>query len=200
MGRTFVTSDLHIGHNREFVWQARGFESIEEHDLALLTNWNRTVVPEDTVYILGDVMLRDIDHGIDVLKQLNGQLTILQGNHDSQDRIERYRECENVVRAGDAAMYLKYGGFHFYLSHYPTLVFHEKLKPMKTALINLYGHTHQTENFYNGHPYMYHVGMDSHHLTPADLDDVINEIQEMNGRFDHSKIWNVWEEICEKKS
>ena len=100
MSSIFVTSDLHIGHDREFVWQVRGFDSIEQHDRALVDKWNRTVTPEDTVYILGDVMLNDIDHGIYVLKQLNGQLIILQGNHDSGDRIERYQECENVVRAG----------------------------------------------------------------------------------------------------
>ncbi len=178
MDRIFATSDLHIGHDRDFVWEARGFGSIKEHDLALVGNWNRTVAPEDTVYILGDVMLNDIDYGISVLKQLNGQLIILQGNHDSGNRIERYRECENVVRAGDAALYLRYGGCHFYLSHYPTLVSHEKLKKLKTSLINLYGHTHQTDNFYDGHPYMYHVGMDSHHLTPVDLDEVICEVKQ----------------------
>lgn len=187
MGSIFVTSDLHIGHDREFVWQARGFESIEEHDLALVDKWNRTITSEDIVYILGDVMLNDIDHGIYVLKQLNGQLIILQGNHDSGDRIERYQECENVVRAGEAALYLKYGGCHFYLSHYPTLVSHEKLKGLKTSLINLYGHTHQLDNFYNGHPYMYHVGLDSHHLVPVKLDDVINEVKRKKEEYDLEK-------------
>lgn len=184
MGRIFVTADLHIGHNKEFVWKARGYESIEEHDQALVNNWNGTVTPEDVVYILGDVMLYDIDYGISVLKNLNGQLIILQGNHDSGDRIERYLECKNVVKAGDVAMYLRYGGYHFYLCHYPTIICHDSLKRMKTALIDLYGHTHQTENFYNGHPYMYHVGLDSHQMTPVDLDNVIIEVKLKKEAFD----------------
>lgn len=38
MRRIWVTSDLHIGHNKEFVYKERGFQSIEEHDSALLSN------------------------------------------------------------------------------------------------------------------------------------------------------------------
>lgn len=56
MGRVFVISDLHLCHNKEFVWQKRGFDSIEAHDLAILENWNKTVCPEDTVYVLDDVI------------------------------------------------------------------------------------------------------------------------------------------------
>lgn len=43
MRRIWVTSDLHIGHNKEFVYKERGFQSIEEHDSALLSNWNELV-------------------------------------------------------------------------------------------------------------------------------------------------------------
>ena len=42
--------------------------------------------------------------------------------------------------------------------------------------LNLYGHTHQTTNFYEGRPYMYHVGVDSHYCTPVLIDDIIDEM------------------------
>ena len=51
MRRIWVTSDLHIGHNKEFVYKERGFQSIEEHDSALLSNWNELVSPDDVVYV-----------------------------------------------------------------------------------------------------------------------------------------------------
>ena len=54
----YFTSDLHIGHDKSFIWQARGFNSIEEHDTQILLRWNATVSPEDTVYILGDLAMR----------------------------------------------------------------------------------------------------------------------------------------------
>ena len=53
MRRIWVTSDLHIGHNKEFVYKERGFQSIEEHDSALLSNWNELVSSDDVVYVLG---------------------------------------------------------------------------------------------------------------------------------------------------
>ena len=131
MSRIWVTSDLHIGHNREFIYKTRGFNNIEEHDKKLVINWNELVDPADVVYILGDVMLKhnlqdtDFSYGLSILEQLNGKLIIIRGNHDSIGKIEKYKTCQNVVQAGDAALYLDYpetGRYHFYLTHYPTPV------------------------------------------------------------------------------
>ena len=100
----------------------------------------------------GDVLLKhnleddDFSYGLSILKQLKGKLVIIRGNHDTKSKLEKYKNCDNVIKAGDAALYFNYpevGSYHFYLSHYPTLISHGKLKPIKTAIINLYGHTHQ---------------------------------------------------------
>ena len=40
MGRIFVTSDLHFGHDRGFLYEPRGFSNIEDHDEAVIANWN----------------------------------------------------------------------------------------------------------------------------------------------------------------
>ena len=187
MRRIWVTSDLHIGHNKEFVYKERGFQSIEEHDSALLSNWNELVSPDDVVYVLGDVMLKkdledeEFSYALNILKQLNGELIIFRGNHDSESKLKKYETCENVIKAGEAACYLKdpaVKGYQFYLSHYPTLVAHERLKPVRTALINLYGHTHQKEHFYKEHPYMYCVCLDAHEMKPVLLDDIIEEVKD----------------------
>lgn len=45
----FVTSDLHIGHNKEFLYKPRGFSSIEEHDKALIENWNNLIKDYPTI-------------------------------------------------------------------------------------------------------------------------------------------------------
>lgn len=34
MGKIFLTSDLHFGHQREFLYGPRGFNTIQEHDEA----------------------------------------------------------------------------------------------------------------------------------------------------------------------
>ena len=54
MGKIFLTSDLHFGHDREFVWKVRGYNSVEEMNEAQVRKWNETVSENDSVYILGD--------------------------------------------------------------------------------------------------------------------------------------------------
>lgn len=176
MGKIFVTSDLHFGHDREFVWGARGFKSIEEHDAEIIKRWNEVVTAEDDVYILGDLMLGDNAHGIHCLSQLNGKLHILTGNHCTSARQKLYHTLESMVEFCGCATTIKYQKKQLYLSHYPTITSNMEANPHQ-AVFNLYGHTHQTTNFYNGQPFMYHVGVDSHNCYPVLLDDIITEIK-----------------------
>ena len=37
----WFTSDLHFCHDKEFLYKPRGFNSIEEHDTAIIQNWNK---------------------------------------------------------------------------------------------------------------------------------------------------------------
>ena len=176
MGKIFATSDLHFCHNREFIWGARGFKSIEEHDAEIIKRWNEVVTAEDDVYILGDLMLGDNAHGIHCLSQLNGKLHILTGNHCTSARQKLYHTLENMVEFCGCATTIKYKKKQLYLSHYPTITSNMEANPHQ-AVFNLYGHTHQTTNFYNGQPFMYHVGVDSHNCYPVLLDDIITEIK-----------------------
>ena len=176
MGNIFATSDLHLGHDRAFVWGARGFKSIEEHDAEIIKRWNEVITAEDDVYILGDLMLGDNAHGIHCLSQLNGKLHILTGNHCTSARQKLYHTLENMVEFCGCATTIKYKMKQLYLSHYPTITSNMEANPHQ-AVFNLYGHTHQTTNFYNGQPFMYHVGVDSHNCYPVLLDDVITEIK-----------------------
>ena len=79
MGRIFVTSDTHFGHDREFLWGPRGFSNYMEHDNEVIRRWNEVVTPDDTVFHLGDVMLGDNSYGMDCLAELNGNIKIIPG-------------------------------------------------------------------------------------------------------------------------
>ena len=172
----WLTSDLHLGHDREFVWGPRGFKSSHEHDIEVVDRFCEKVNNEDEVYILGDLILGDTNKGIGYLRELPGNIHIIRGNHDTDTRITRYKELPNVVEIADAAR-LKYNKYHFYLSHYPTLTANFEKEGLKQVEINLFGHTHQQTNFYQDMPFMYHVGCDSHNNTPVLLDDIIDEIK-----------------------
>lgn len=173
MGRIFVTSDTHFGHDREFLWGPRGFTNYKEHDIAVIENWNNTVTEDDIVYHLGDVMLGDNAYGISCLEQLNGHIKIIPGNHDTASRLSLYKLLPNIEVLGLAEL-LKYKKYNFYLSHHPTMTSNlEKAPYLRMHLINLYGHTHQQKPFYQDIPFMFHVGMDSNNCTPVLLDDAI---------------------------
>jgi calcineurin-like phosphoesterase family protein len=45
-------------------------------------------------------------------------------------------------------------------------------------LINLYGHTHQPNKFYQSTPFMFHCGLDSNGNKPVSLDDAIEMMKE----------------------
>ena len=41
--KIWFTSDPHFGHQKEFLWGPRGFNSSLEHDEAIIQNWNSVV-------------------------------------------------------------------------------------------------------------------------------------------------------------
>ena len=49
----FYTADLHFLY--EPLLSSRPFVTVEEMDETLIRNWNETVSPEDTVYLVGDI-------------------------------------------------------------------------------------------------------------------------------------------------
>ena len=174
----YFTSDTHFGHDREFLWGPRGFTNHVDHDKEVIRRWNEVVGPDDIVYHLGDVMLGNNEYGISCLRQLNGHIKIIPGNHDTQARLGLYRTVENVEVLGLAEM-IKYKKYHFYLSHHPTMTSNlEKAPYLRMHLINLYGHTHQQKQFYNGIPFMFHVGLDSNNNAPISIDDAIEMMKE----------------------
>lgn len=170
----YVTSDLHFGHSREFIWGARGYKSVEEMNKIQIEKFNSVVTDEDEVWILGDLVLGDIDGGLELLKQLKGKIHVCLGNHDSARREQAYRDMGWDVQL---CARFKYKKISFYLSHYPTMTHNLDEKELWQVVVNLYGHTHQTSNFYHDDPWMYHVGVDSHDGYPVSMDQVLEDIR-----------------------
>lgn len=178
----WLTSDWHFNHDREFIWKARGFSSVQEMNEAIIQRHNALVRPDDDVYILGDSSLGGGDEQVlatnkALIERLNGRLHIIRGNHDTDRRVAMYESCKNVVGPVLYADMLHYKGYHFYLSHFPTLTSNLEKESLKQCTCNLFGHTHQTTNFHLDMPFMYHVGVDSHNCEPVLLDNIIEEMK-----------------------
>ena len=56
-GKNFITSDLHLGHAKPFIWEKRGYTSIQDHDDKIIDKINELVGPNDTLFSLGDFCL-----------------------------------------------------------------------------------------------------------------------------------------------
>lgn len=173
--KIYLTSDLHFGHDREFIWKVRGYDSVEHMNTRQVEKWNAIVDSNDDVYVLGDVVLGD-PKNIEYVRHLNGEIHIVLGNHDTLTREQMYRELPNVVEVAEIGIRLKYKKYHFVLTHYPMLTGNLEKESLKQMSLNLYGHTHQLTNFYNDMPFMYHVGVDSHNGYPVLVDDIIEEM------------------------
>lgn len=171
----YFTSDLHIGHDKEFIWSSRGYPSVEEHDTQILENWNNTVTYEDTVYILGDLCMSGNEKEWNrIYENLNGNIIFIIGNHDTSNKIDRYIFNYEMECWGLAAIYKYSKKYRFYLSHYPTLVCnHED----KRFFWNLSGHTHSTNPFEYGEKCIYNVAIDAHNCTPVSIEQIIKDIK-----------------------
>lgn len=177
----WLTSDLHLFHNQEFVYKSRGFDTVEEMNAAIEANWNELIAEDDTVYILGDLMVggksAGNEAGMQIVRRLKGEKHIVLGNHDTDARVALYRNEPSIKDVQYAAL-LRYGGYRFYLSHYPSITTNLQHETLKQGTINLFGHTHSKERFYNDTPFMYNVSLDAHDNRPVSIEQVLEEVKE----------------------
>lgn len=169
----YATTDTHFCHDRTFLTNPRGFTDIKSHNEAIIKNWNSIVKPSDTVYLLGDAVLNNDEEGIECLRQLNGTIYLAIGNHDTDGRIERYREA-GVFADIQYAYRLQYKKFKFFLSHYPTLTANPGTP---FPIFNISGHTHSQDKFENMDKLIYNASLDAHNNTPVSLDEIIADIK-----------------------
>ena len=180
MGEIFLTSDTHFCHNKAFLYEPRGFSSVEEMNEAIVERWNKVVKTEDEVYHLGDFALNDIEAAIPYINRLNGTIRWILGNHDTdKKRGKIIEECPHVWEIGYAYV-IKHGKQSIYLSHYPTLTAnYDSGKHFSQNVINLHGHVHSKTPWINlRNPFMYDVGMDAHNCTPVHIDEVMTDIRQ----------------------
>lgn len=187
----YLTSDLHLGHDKDFIYKPRGFNSIIESNKSIISNWNSIINDNDVVYVLGDLTLGDIKENINLIKQLKGQLFVIVGNHDTDNRLRYYATCNNIVEI-EYAYRLKYGKKSFWLSHYPVDTSNDfwssesnnkvdqsikNIIRKEPTVWNLHGHTHSKEIFQPDLKYgHYNVALDAHNNKPISIEDIIKDI------------------------
>ena len=173
MGKIFLTSDLHFGHDKEFIWRARGYDSVDDMNQRQIEKYKEIITDDDIVYILGDcIMGQDRESQLQRLSSLPGRKHLIIGNHDGDSKIADYQKL-NIFESVQMAHRLKYRKKEFILSHYPTIVTNgDDPKPV----FNLHGHTHSPDRFELFQYHCYNVGVDAHNGYPVCIDDIVEDI------------------------
>jgi calcineurin-like phosphoesterase family protein len=122
----FFTGCTHFQHANIIKLTNRPFSSVEEMDETLIDNWNKTVGKNDVVHHLGDFAYRGTTSNSDILKRLNGRITLIQGNHDPVLWGHKYYEFKENKRL-------------FVLFHYPI----EEWNGYYRGAVHIHCHTHK---------------------------------------------------------
>lgn len=180
----FFTSDTHFNHKAIIGFCNRPWESIEEHDQALIKNWNSVVSPDDTVFHLGDFVFGGFPKWKEIVEQLNGHIYLIRGNHDDKQMTAGiqtlFEDCLYQAR-------ILVDGRTVYLNHFPFLCFgHGDPKIYKDSYsIQLFGHIHSGPNSTSAdvsrssilYPTQYDVGVDNNNYCPISWKEVNEKIQ-----------------------
>lgn len=175
----FFTSDHHFSHANIIRYCNRPFASAEEMNQELISRWNQTVSPDDTVYYLGDFSL-SLDAVESITPYLHGRKLLIMGNHDLCHPVNKKRAIlgrEVYLRAGFESIELEsrieIAGQSVLLHHLPYLTptvpdkysdKFDKFRPKDEGQWLLCGHIHEK---WREHEHMINVGVDVWDFYPV---------------------------------
>lgn len=179
----YYIADLHFGHKNCLAFDNREFESVEDHDEALIQRWNNAVGIDDDVWILGDISWHNATKTIEIFNRLNGTKHLVIGNHDK--KLLRNKDIQSLfVEIVDYKEIQIDETNGIVLSHYPIPCYNKHFY----GWIHLYGHVHvsfewnmmkqlqyQFRCLYGKRSRMYNVGcmVPGMDFTPRTIDEII---------------------------
>lgn len=170
---TWITSDLHFGHANIMkfcpVSRARYKNDVDYMNEAMIQEWNATIAPEDTVYILGDVAFLPAAKAVAIMQRLNGTKILVEGNHDRKllnDPV--FRRCFAEVHQ---YLCITYEKTRIIMSHFPFLEWDQ----MHRGSLHFFGHLHGGKTNQE-HYRCKDVGMDATGKIAISLEEAIAAI------------------------
>lgn len=168
---TWLTSDLHFGHTNIVSYSQRPFKDEYTMTEGIIERYNEVVKPEDTVWLLGDICMGQLELTIRHIGRLNGLKILYPGNHDIvHPRHKRHKNTElakeflksfAVVHHHESKPWLDGpGGVLCRLSHYP----------VEWEGWSLHGHVHE---LWRQRGRKINVGVDVWDYRPVHVDEVM---------------------------
>lgn len=164
-------SDPHFFHSNIIKYCKRPFDSVEEMNETIIQNWNNKVGPNDNIFLLGDVSFANSSRTEEVIKQLNGNIYLIRGNHDHPRNIGtlgKYFIWEKDLTTIEVPDTDQESGYQIIvLCHYAMLNWDRK----HHGSWQLFGHAHGTQ-VYNPKLKQLDVGVDCHNFTPISYQEI----------------------------
>jgi calcineurin-like phosphoesterase family protein len=182
----YFSSDLHLCHNKSFIYEPRGCSNVEDMNAEILTA-AKALDQQDTLYLLGDLMLNDDDTACEILRQFPCQVKVIRGNHDGDQRIKKYKEIFGLEEIPYADI-IKYGKWRFYLSHFPTKVGNYDDEESHKKFYCLCGHAHTQDRWKDFSDKCYHVELDAHNMKFISIEDIIADIK----KHEQHQVEEIW--------
>lgn len=165
---TYYTSDSHFHHKNILAFENRPYGTLEAMNRGLIEEWNSVVKKDDTVYHIGDFVFGSYAKWVEILEQLNGNIILIMGNHDSSKVVKRLLNDGYIKELHEVGIKRKVEGYTLWLSHYPMEIGHRPCK------YSIHGHIHCNESSYVS---QVNVGVDSPHLKDHPFGQPISEKQ-----------------------
>jgi len=166
----FITSDTHFWHTNIIKFCKRPFFDAKRMNDCLVERWNQKVPKNATVWHLGDFAFH---HKADVLerivRQLNGQIRIILGNHDEKKEFEKVAHLfAEIIPSGFVEH--RVNRRKIVMCHYPMASWNGS----HDGSVMLHGHCHGTLEELDGR---LDVGVDCHgNYEPFSYDEVMERI------------------------
>jgi calcineurin-like phosphoesterase family protein len=126
ISRTLFCSDTHFFHKKICEYTDRKLVTTQElHDQWLIDLWNSQVNKGDLVYLLGDVSFGKLDDTISAVKQLNGQIIVIKGNHDKREDLAKLKDA-NLISAWYDYKEITINKQSICLFHFPIAAWHKQ--------------------------------------------------------------------------
>lgn len=162
----WLISDTHFYHRNIIKYCSRPFKDIEEMNETIINNWNKTVKPHDTVYMLGDFALTAAEKIIEIGNRLEGRKTLLIGNHDGAS-MKTYYEAGFEFISKHPLLIEEF----FLLSHYPQYV------QSNGVYVNIFGHIHDNPMYKTVSTRTFCVSVERINYTPINFEEITAAIQ-----------------------
>ncbi len=184
----YFTADQHFGHLNIIEYCGRPFHSVGEMNAILVANWNAVVGQDDTVHVLGDVVMGRREESMPLINRLAGHKILYPGNHDRcwyghGDRalqLEQQYLDAGFAEVRQGPLTVTVGNREVMVCHLPyygdsdDTERYSRFRPADKGMWLLHGHVHEKWR-QQGH--MINVGVDVWDFTPV-AEEVISQLMD----------------------